>query len=139
MRGTPWRRRRAGAARCSLRPQIEKVVGQPFGAPKETQLLPPFGDKPGSHCIYRSQKSGDRVVDFFVYVTAAATEAKQWYDMGTAAVKPKSKPAIGDSAYIDPADGSIHALKDKVLYWIAVEPANEQQEKDLAASVAARI
>jgi hypothetical protein len=46
---------------------------------------------------------------------------------------------IGDSAYIDIADGAIHVLKGEVLYWITINPANEKQEKDLAASVAARI
>lgn len=78
-------------------------------------------------------------VDFFVYVTASPAEAKQWFDMGAFVTKPKSKPPIGDSAYIDIADGAIHVLKGKVLYWITINPANEKQEKDLAASVAARI
>ena len=35
--------------------------------------------------------------------------------------------------------GAIHVLKGKVLYWIAINPPNEQQEEDLAASVAAQI
>jgi hypothetical protein len=30
-------------------------------------------------------------------------------------------------------------LKGKVLYWIAINPPNEQRGKDLAASVAAQI
>jgi hypothetical protein len=117
--------------------QIQKVLEQPFDAPKETPLLPPYGTQWGSHCTYRSQRGGGIVVDFFVHVTASAAEAKQWFDMGAAAAKPKSKPAIGDSAYID--GGEIHVLKGKVLYWISIAPANEKQEKDLAASVAAGI
>jgi hypothetical protein len=59
--------------------------------------------------------------------------------MGTAVSKAKSKPAIGDSAYTDPADGTVHVLKGKVLYWIAIDPGNEKREKDLAESVAAGI
>ena len=126
---------------CSLltTAQIQQVFGHPFNAPTKTTLLPPFGEKWGSHCTYRSQRGGDIVVDFFVYVTASAAEAKQWFDMGAAAAKPKSKPQIGDSAYIDPADGAIHVLKGKVLYWISVNPANEKGQKDLAASVAAHV
>jgi hypothetical protein len=121
--------------------QIQKVLGQPYQAPKEDSLIPPFGTKWGSHCTYRSQKGGDFdiVVHFFVYVTASPAEAKQWFDMGAGVAKIKSKPAIGDAAYIDLADGAIHVLKGKVLYWISIRPANEQQEKDLAASVAAQI
>jgi hypothetical protein len=121
--------------------QIQKALGQSFDAAKETELAPPFGNQPGSHCTYRAQRGGDMAVavDFFVYVTASPAEAKQWFDMGALVTKPKSKPPIGDSAYIDIADGAIHVLKGKVLYWITINPANEKQEKDLAASVAARI
>lgn len=121
--------------------QIQKVLEQPFDAPKDDPMIPPFGDKWGSHCTYTTQRGGDHpmVVDFFVYVTASAAEAKQWFDMGTAVSKAKSKPAIGDSAYTDPADGTVHVLKGKVLYWIAIDPGNEKREKDLAESVAAGI
>jgi hypothetical protein len=117
--------------------QIQKVLGKPFDAPKEDSLIPPFGTKWGSHCTYRSQKGGDIRVDFFVYVTASPAEAKQWFDMGAAVAKVKSKPAIGDAAYID--HGEIHVLKGKVLYWISTSGLGEQQMKDLAASVAAQI
>ena len=78
-------------------------------------------------------------VDFFVYVTASPAEAKQWFEMGASVTKAKSKPPVGDAAYIDIADGEIHVLKGKVLYWIAINPGNEKQETDLAASVAAGI
>jgi len=43
--------------------QIERVLEQPFNAPQETKLPPPFGTQWGSHCTYRSQ-SGRMVVDF---------------------------------------------------------------------------
>lgn len=124
---------------CSLLTpaQIQKVLGQPFSAPKEGKLIPPFGSKWGSHCTYESRKSGEIYVDFWVYVTASPAQAKQWFDMGAAVTK--SKQAIGDSAYIDPSNGYIYVLKGKVYYWISIAPANETQEKDLAASVAARI
>lgn len=50
----------------------------------------------------------------------------------------KSKPAIGDSAYTD-AHGAIHVLKGKVPYYIAIDPLDEKETKDLAASIAGRI
>lgn len=77
-------------------------------------------------------------VDFIVYVDASPSEAKDTFDKLTMWLTPKSKPAIGDSAYID-THGAIHVLKDKVRYYISLEPKNEKQMKDLAASVAARI
>jgi len=120
--------------------QIAKVLGKPFAVLDDVPLAQPFGDKPGSHCSYRSQTGGDHPtrVDFFVYITASPAQAKQWYDMGAAAAKPKSKLAIGDAAYLD--HGEVHVLKGKVLYWIVVAPAtNEKQLEDLAASVAAQI
>jgi len=117
--------------------QAQKVLEQPFNAPQETKLPPPFGTQWGSHCAYRSQ-SGRMVVDFFVYVTASPAEAKQSFDMGASVAKQKSKPAIGDSAYIDLADGAIHVLKGKVLYWITISPGNEKKEIDVATSVAAQ-
>jgi hypothetical protein len=118
--------------------QIQKVIGQPFDGPTETQLLPPFGEKWGSHCTYRSQKAGI-AIDLFVYVTASPAQARQWFEMGAAVAKQKSKPSIGDSAYVDLADDSIHVLKSNVLYWIVINPGSEKRELDLAASVAARI
>jgi hypothetical protein len=129
------------ASACSmLTPgQIQDVLGQPFGAPKEVKLIPPFGDKWGSHCTYRSQKGPEIAVDFFVHVVGSAAEARQWFDMGASTTKPRSKPAIGDSAYISLNDAAIYVLKGKVYYWISINPANEKGEKALAAAVAARI
>lgn len=127
---------------CSLLApdQAQKVLGQPFNAPQDIPLIPPFGDKWGSHCIYRSQKDANVVIDFFVYVTASPAQAKQWFDMGAGvAKKSESKPTMGDSAYIDRSDRSLHVLKGNVLYWILIPRANEKLVEDLAASVAARI
>lgn len=126
---------------CSLLTpaQIQKVLGQPFGAPTIGAWPPAFGAQPwGSQCSYSSQKGPHMTVDFIVYVDASPSEAKDTFDKLTMWLTPKSKPAIGDSAYID-THGAIHVLKDKVRYYISLEPKNEKQMKDLAASVAARI
>lgn len=126
---------------CSLLTpvQIQKVLGQPFDAPTIGAWPPAFGTQPwGSQCRYSSQKGPHMAVTFIVYVDASASEAKQTFDKLTMWFVPKSKPAIGDSAYID-AKGAIHVLKGKTRYYISVEPANEKQVKDLALSIAARI
>jgi hypothetical protein len=129
------------AGGCSLLTpaQIQKVLGQPFGAPSVTQALPAYGKQPwGSNCRYSSQKGPDVVVDFIVYVEASPSEAKQTFEKLSMWYPAKSKPAIGDSAYID-TGGAIHVLKGKVRYYISIDPANEKQLKDLATSVAGRL
>lgn len=119
--------------------QIQKVLGQPFGAPSVGAWPPAFGQAPwGSQCRYSSQKAPHLDVTFIVYVEASPAEAKQTFDKLTMWFPPKSKPAIGDSAYID-SSGAIHVLKGKVRYYISLEPKNEKQMKDLATSIAARI
>lgn len=126
---------------CSLLTpaQIQKVLGQPFGAPTIGAWPPAFGTQPwGSQCHYSSQKGPRASVTFIVYVDASSSEAKQTFDKLTMWFAPKEKPAIGDSAYID-AKGAIHVLKGKTRYYISIEPANEKQMKDLATSIAARI
>lgn len=117
--------------------QAQKILGRPFEAPTKVPLIPPFGDKWGTHCTYRSQNGGNVVIDFFIYVTASPTQAKQWFDMGMAAGKPKPKLQIGEAAYLD--GGEVHVLKGKVLYSIIVSGTHDQKTVDLAASVAARI
>lgn len=126
---------------CSLLTpaQIQKVLGQTFGAPLETKAPPAYANQSwGSNCRYASQTGGHSSVTLIVYVDSSAAEAKQTFDKLSAWYTPKSKPAIGDSAYID-RDGAIHVLKGKVRYYISLEPKNEKQMKDLAASIAARI
>ncbi len=126
---------------CSLltAAQIQKVLGQPFGKPTESKFPPAYGKQPwGSHCEYTSQKGPHVRVVFIVYVDVSASEAKQTFDRLSMWFAPKSKPAIGDSAYMD-ASHAIHVLKGKVRYYISIHPANEKELKDLAASVAARI
>lgn len=126
---------------CSLltAAQIQKVLGQPFGASNESKAPPAYGVKPwGAHCEYASQKGPDVRVTFIVYVDDSAPAAKQTFDKLLMWFAPKSKPAIGDSAYIDDSH-AIHVLKGKVRYYISIDPANEKQLQDLAASVAARI
>jgi hypothetical protein len=119
--------------------QIQKVIGQPFGAPTATPAPPAYAKQSwGSTCSYSSQKGGHVTVGFIVYVNASPSEAKQTFDKLSMWYPAKSKPTIGDSAYID-KDGAIHVLKGKVRYYISLDPKNEKQLKDLAASVAARI
>jgi len=119
--------------------QAQKILGRPFEAPTKAPLIPPFGDKWGTHCTYRSQNGGNVVIDFFIYVTASPAQAKQWFDMGLAAGKPKAKLQIGDDAYVDSHGNEVHVLKGKVLYWIIVSGVHDAKTVDLAASVAARI
>lgn len=119
--------------------QIQKVLGQPFGAPGESKWPPAYGKQPwGTQCQYDSQKGPNTKLTFIVYFEQTAAEAKQTFDKLSMWFPPKSKPAIGDSAYID-GSHAIHVLKGKVRYYISIDPANERQAKDLAASVAARI
>ena len=71
------------ASGCSmLTPaQIQKVLGQPFGAPSETKAPPAYGMQPwGSNCRYSSQQGSHTTVTFIVYVDASAAEAKQTFD-----------------------------------------------------------
>jgi hypothetical protein len=119
--------------------QIQKTVGQPFGAPKETKAPPAYGKQPwGAHCEYNSRNAPDVTVTFIVYVDASASQAKQTFDMLSMWFPAKSKEAIGDAAYID-KEGAIHVLKGKVRYFISIDPANEKKLKDLATAVAAGI
>ncbi|HLV94210.1 MAG TPA: hypothetical protein VKS44_03380 [Candidatus Acidoferrales bacterium] len=119
--------------------QIQKVLGQPFGAPTVGAWPPAYGQQPwGSQCRYSSQKGPHVAVNFIVYLDASPAEAKQTFEKLAMWFAPKSKPAIGDSAYID-KDGAIHVLKGKVRYYISLDPQNEKQMKDLAASIAGRI
>lgn len=125
---------------CSLLTpaQIQKVLGQPFGAPVVSPWMPAFSGQPwGSQCVYTSQKT-HVVVHFIVYVDPSAAEARQTFDRLVPFFTAQSKPAIGDEAYID-TKGAIHVVKGKVRYYITLEPKNEQQMKDLATSVAAGI
>lgn len=126
---------------CSLLSpsQIQKVLGQPFGAPGESKWPPAYGKQPwGTQCQYDSQKGPNTKVTFIVYVEASPAEAKQTFDKLSMWFPAKSKPAIGDSAYMDNSH-AIHVLKGKVRYYISIDPANEKQVKDLATSVAGRI
>lgn len=126
---------------CSLLTpaQIQKVLGQPFGQPSESKAPPAYGNQPwGANCEYSSQKGAHVTVVFIAYVEASASEAKQTFDKLSAWFAPKSRPAIGDSAYID-SDNAIHVLKGKVRYYISLDPQNEKQMKDLAASIAGHI
>jgi len=119
--------------------QIQKVLGQPFGAPRESKWPPAYGKQPwGTQCTYTSQKGPDTKVTFIVYIEQTPAAAKQTFDKLSMWFPAKSKPAIGDAAYMDNSH-AIHVLKGKVRYYISIAPANEKQVKDLATAVAGRI
>jgi len=131
----------AAADACSMLPasQIEQVLGQSFGVPDVGKWPPAFGKQPwGTKCEYNSKNIPDTEVTFIVYVDVSPSEAKQTFDKLSMWFPPKSKPAIGDSAYLD-GSHAIHVLKGKVRYYISVSPANGTEAKALAAAVAARI
>jgi hypothetical protein len=146
---------------CSLLTpaQLKKTVGQPFGTPQKSTAPPAFAGQPsGTQCEYAAQKGPAVKAAFIAYVDSSAAQAKQTFDRLSAFYRPKSKPAIGDGAYMD-ANGAIHVLKGRVRFFIAIEPggtskinpflswmnhgqsssdtpAKEKQVKDLAALVA---
>lgn len=119
--------------------QIQKVLGQPFGAPGESKWPPAYGKQPwGTQCQYDSQKGPNTKVTFIVYIEQTAAEAKQTFDKLSMWFPAKSKPAVGDAAYMD-SSHAIHVLKGKVRYYVSIDPVNEKQVKDLATAVAAGI
>lgn len=130
------------AAGCAmLTPsQIEKVFGQPFGPPSESKAPPAYAKQSwGWNCRYRAQKRGRvREVTFIVYEDGSQAEAKQTFDKLSAWYSPKSKPAIGDSAYID-SHSAIHIVKGKVRFYVSLDPADEKGATNLAAAIAAHI
>jgi hypothetical protein len=131
----------ASVGSCSLLSpaQIQQVTGQPFGDPSLTSAPPAYaGQSAGSNCRYASQNGRHVVVEFIVYIDGSPSEAKQTFDKLAAWFRPKSKPVIGDSAYID-AQGAIHVLKGKVRYYVSIDPGTEKETKELAASIAAGI
>ncbi len=149
---------------CSLLAptQLEKTVGQPFGAAQKSTAPAAFGGQPsGTQCEFAAKKGPAIKVVFIAYVDPSATQAKQTFDRLSAFYKPKSRPAIGDGAYLD-SNGAIHVLKGRVRYFISIGPAgaskvnpfvswmnqgksssdtpeNEKQVKDLAAAVASEL
>lgn len=129
------------AGGCSLLTpaQIQKVTGYSVGAPTAAEATPAFANQPpGSQCTYRSQNGSHEEVDFIVYADRSREEANQTFQKLSAWYVPKSKPAVGDSAYID-KNGAIHVLKGNTRFFIEIHPQNEKQLSDLAASVAAQL
>lgn len=129
------------ASGCSmLTPaQIQNVLGHPFGSPTETKAPPAYAKQSwGSNCRYSAQNGAHMTVTFIVYVDSSPTEAKQTFDKLSVWYTPKSRPIVGDSAYMD-AHGAIHVLKGKVRYFLYIDPESEKHVKDLAASIAGRI
>lgn len=126
---------------CSLLTpaQIQKLLGQPFTGPTETKAPPAYAQQAaGSNCQYNSQAGKRTLLTFIIYVDGSPAEAKQTFEKLSVWYAPKSKPAIGDSAYID-SRGAIHVVKGKVRYFISLDPGNEEQLKNLATDVASRI
>jgi hypothetical protein len=128
----------APAGGCSmLTPaQIQKVLGQPFGAPTEAKAPPAYaGQSWGSNCTYASQQGGHATVTFIVYVDASTTEAKQTFEKLSMWYRAKSRPSVGDQAYID-RQHAIHVLKGKVRFYVSISSENEKQTTDLASVIA---
>lgn len=110
---------------CSLLTpaQLEKAFAVPFAAPEKNQAPAPFRNiPPGTQCEYKVQKGPAIKVVFIVYADPSAAVAKQTFDRLSMWYTPKSKPKIGDAAYLDKND-AIHVLKNRVRYFIAVEGA----------------
>ena len=109
---------------CSLLTpaQLQKTLNQPFGsADKSTAPSPFLGMPSGAHCEYPAQKGAAVKVVFIAYADPSDTQAKQTFDKLSMYYTPESKPAVGDSAYMD-AKGAIHVLKGRVRYYIGIEP-----------------
>jgi len=128
---------------CSLLApaQLEKTLGQPFSPAERSTAPAPYAGQPsGTKCEYSSQKGAAIQATLIAYVDPSAAQAKQNFDKLSMWFAPKSKPAVGDSAYID-ANDAIHVLKGRVRYYIAIEPIGnmEKQLKDLAVLVAAQL
>jgi hypothetical protein len=132
---------------CSLlgAQQLQKTLGQPFGAAQKTTAPSPFsGLNTGTNCQYIGQKDVSQHVTLVVYVDRSPAEAKETFEKLSAWYPAISKPSgIGDSAYID-KNHAIHVLKGSVRYFIYVastgsDAAVEKQAQDLAVSVAAQI
>jgi hypothetical protein len=148
--GTTDKNKTSPAAGCSLLTpaMLEKVVGRPFKDNSSGAKMPPAYEDTawGSICEYGGTLGPGRPVrvDFMVFVEASAAKAKQVFDSVIMFYldSSKPKPAIGDSAYWDTTnkrEPSIHVLKGKVHFKIAMAPLNEKQLTDLAAAVAAGI
>jgi hypothetical protein len=125
---------------CSLLTpaQLEKTIGRPFTIAEKKAAPPAFRNQPeGMNCGFSSTNKGAQIhVTLIAYADPSAAEAKQNFDTLSRWFKPKSTPAIGDSAYID-REGAIHVLKGKVRFYIEVEPIRpmEKQQNDLAIFV----
>lgn len=131
---------------CSLltTQQLQKTLGQAFGAPQKTSAPPAFrGQSAGTNCRY-SDQGGRHEVVFIVYVDGSAAEAQQTFDKLSVWYPASSKPSgIGDSAYIDKSH-AIHVLKGAVRYFIsggssAPDAVRDKQVQDLATAVAAQL
>ncbi len=125
---------------CSLLTpaQLEKTIGRPFTMAEKKAAPPAFRNQPeGMNCGFSSTNEGAQIhVTLIAYADASAAQAKENFDRLAMYFQPKSKPAIGDSAYID-GEGAIHVLKGKVRFYIEVDPARpmEKQQNDLAIFV----
>ena len=120
--------------------QLQKTLGPAFGAAEKGIWPPPFAGQPsGTSCGY-SAKSQHSKVTFIAYVDPSVAQAKQNFDKLSMWFPAKSKPTIGDAAYID-TSGAIHVLKGRVRYYVKFESSgsSEKAVKDLASLVATEI
>src|SRR5579864_6924071 len=130
----------AGGCSMLTPAQIEKVLGQPFGAPTQTKAPPAYkGQSWGSSCEYRSTR-GNMPLDFLVYVDRSASEAKQTFEKlstWSSLSSHISKVAVGDEAYI--VGHAIHVLKGNVRYAVSISTEKDKQVMDLAVAIAKTI
>jgi hypothetical protein len=120
--------------------QIQKVLGQPFGAPTQTKASPAYkGQSWGSSCEYRSTRANMRV-DFLVYVDRSPSEAKQTFEKlstWSSLSSHISKVSVGDEASI--VGHAIHVLKGNVRYAVSISTERDKQVMDLAVAIAKTI
>ena len=123
--------------------QLQKTLGQQFGAPSRSAAPPAYGKKPwGTSCRYSGANGGSLEVLFIAYVESSPTVAKATFEKLSMFYSPNTKvDGIGDEAYID-RQGAIHVLKGKVRYFISIDtdsPARQKEVRDLATQVAAEL
>lgn len=126
---------------CSLvtPEQLQKILGDAFNEPKRGTWPAPFAGQPsGTQCVYMPKRVAAHAVTFIAYADASAAQAKENFEKLSAFYPAKSKPSVGDSAYID-THHAIHVLKGRVRYFIDASSSHEQQATDLAKVVAAEL
>lgn len=123
--------------------QLQKMLGHPFDAPKQTSAMPAFqGQTTGTQCEYKSPSGMD--VLLIAYTDRSVDEAKRMFTTLTEGYKPSARTSgVGDDAYVEKPN-AIHVRKGKVRYFIqvatGVNPGDRQALAiELAKTVAAQL